>query len=88
MFEGRTEQDAALILKNLLRPVAVMNIEVHDRNPLETVCLQRMRGTHGNVVEQAKPHRPRALGVMPRWPGTTERRLDFTAHDEINGGHN
>ena len=39
-----------------LGAVAVMDIEVDDRNPLEPLVLKRIGGGHGHVVEQAKSH--------------------------------
>ena len=50
--------------ENLLRAVAVMHVEIDDRGTRDAVLLLRVARRDGDVVEQAKAHRPRGLGVM------------------------
>ena len=50
--------------ENLLRAVAVMHVEIDDRGARDAVLLLRVARRDGGVVEQAKAHRPRGLGVM------------------------
>ena len=56
-----------------LGTVAVMDIEVDDRNPLEALVLQRIGGGHGHVVEQAKSHGAIRGRVMPAGPYGAKR---------------
>ena len=55
--------------ENLLRAVAVMHVEIDDRNARDAVMVLRMARGNGGIVEQAEPHRPRRLGVMAGRPG-------------------
>ena len=50
--------------ENLLRAVAVMHVEIDDRGAGDAVLLLRIARGDGGIVEQAKAHRPRGLGVM------------------------
>ena len=49
-----------------LRAVAVVDVEIDDRHPVEAVRLARPQRPDGGVVEQAKAHRPVGFGVMAR----------------------
>src|SRR6185295_13797837 len=42
---------------------------------------------YGHMIEDAKTHCPRALGVMARGPDGAKCRPAFTLHDEVGGEH-
>jgi hypothetical protein len=66
VLENRGHQDVLVVLENVLGAVAVMHVEVDDRHALDAMRLQRVARRDGDVVEDAKPHRPRAAGVVAR----------------------
>lgn len=68
----RTEQDAWIVLENILRPVAVMHIPINDGDALGTVAALRMAGRNRNIVEKAKAHSRGALGMMSGRAGSNE----------------
>src|SRR3974377_396865 len=51
-------------LKSRLGAIAVVNIEIDDRDPGETVGLPRMQSADSDIIEQAEAHRPLRLGMM------------------------
>src|ERR1700692_2499625 len=61
---GRPIHHRFVAPENLLRAVAVMHVEIDDRGTRDAVLLLRIARRDGDVVEQAKAHRPRSLGVM------------------------
>jgi hypothetical protein len=61
----RHVEDARVVLEEMLRAVAVMQVPVDDADAADTRRAQRRRGD-GNVVEEAETHRARVLGVMAR----------------------
>ena len=60
----RGVEQAAVALEGRLRAVAVMDVEIDDRDPGEPVHLARPQRADRGIVEQAKPHRPFGLGMM------------------------
>ena len=58
-----------------------------DRDALDAVRLERVRGADGDVVEEAEAHRPIALGVVPGRPDRAERTLALAPHHEVGGEH-
>ena len=81
----RYEQDRVVLLEDLLRSVAVMHVEVDDRDASDAVRLQRACSDR-DVVEDAETHRTFAEGVMARRPHEREpaaaRRFDCGASCE------
>jgi len=71
--------------ENLLRAVAVMHVEIDDGGARNAVMILRVaRGDRG-IVEKAKAHRPRGLGVMA---GRTRRDKGvggFFPHHFVDG---
>ncbi len=66
MLEKAAHQHARIARKRSFRAVAVMHVEIDDRDALQAVHFQRMTRRDGDIVEEAEAHRPRRLGVMPR----------------------
>ncbi len=81
------EQHARFALEDGLGAVAVMHVEVGDRDPLQAMHGQRMSSGHRDVVEQAEAHRPLARGVMAGWTHRAERAPCATAEHRIDRGH-
>ena len=87
MLEGGAEHHAWIIAEDVLGAVAVVNVEVDDGNPRETVRLQGMRGSNGDVVENAEAHGLIAGGVMARRTAGDKGTGDVAAHHQINRHH-
>ncbi len=81
---GRAIKQVRIIIKQVLRAVAVMDIEIHHRHPLDAEFVARMVGGNGGIVKQAKPHRPVIFGVMPRRPGGDKGILFMPLHHRID----
>jgi hypothetical protein len=64
-----------------LGAVAVVDVEIDDRDARQAVGGHRMRGADGDVVEHAEAHRAGALRVMAG-RSNGERRLPLAAADE------
>ena len=56
-------QHARFAPENILGAVAVVHVEIHNRNALDPAC-QRVRRADGDMVEQAETHRRVARRVM------------------------
>src|SRR5262249_2251158 len=70
--------------KNLLRPIAVMHVEIKNRHPFGAMRDLRVAGRDRRIVEEAKPHRRGDSGMMA---GRTQRDkgiFDAAAHDFID----
>src|SRR5690606_34253510 len=50
----------------VLRPIAVMDVEVDDGHAFEPMLLARVEGGDGDDIEQAESHGPHLFGVMAR----------------------
>ncbi len=70
---GRDVEDGLVVLEDLLGAVAVVDVDV-DHGDARRALRAGVGGGHRDVVEQAEPHRPLALGVMPRRPHEHQRR--------------
>ena len=70
----RNVQDPGVVVEHPLGAIAVVDIEIDDRDAFHASG-ERRRGGDGDVVVQAEPHRARALRVVPGRPDERERRL-------------
>src|SRR5262249_33489327 len=61
---GRAVHHAAVGPEDVLRTVAVVHVEVDDGGALDAVLFLGVTGGDGGVVEEAKTHRARGLGVV------------------------
>ena len=85
----RDEEDAVVVAEDRLRAVAVMDVEVDDRDALEPE--PGLRGARGDrdVVEHAEPHRAPGEGVVTgrtdEGEAAAQRRLDRGSRRERRG---
>ena len=64
VLERAHHQHALVVLEDVLGAVAVVHVEVDDRDALEAVRFERVRRGDGDVVEEAEAH-----GAIARWRG-------------------
>lgn len=76
----RDEEDAWILIEGILRPVAVVDVIVNDRNSLQPVRLLQVFGRDDDVVEQTESHPLIRLRVVSRWTDQSVRIVDFALH--------
>ena len=81
---GRGVHDGRIVPENVLGAVAVMDVEIHDRDPLGAVRLLGVAGGDGHVIEEAEAHRGRDLGVMSGRAGRDESVANLAAHHLVD----
>jgi hypothetical protein len=61
-------------VKDLLSSIAVMDVDIDDRDALSS---SRSRGgrSHGHIVEETEAHRSLSLGMVARWTDERKRRF-------------
>ena len=70
------EEDVGVVVEAGLCAVAVVDVEVDDRDPADAVgALQMPRGDR-DIREQAEAHRAGRLGMVPRRPDRGEGPAD------------
>ena len=80
MLEGRAQHHARILVERVLGAVAVMHVEVEDRDALEAVRLDRVHRADRHVVEDAEAHgRDRAWRDGPG--GRTAQNAFFASPD-------
>ncbi len=87
MLEGRAQHDARIVVEGVLRAVAVVHVEVEDRDALRAMRLDRVHGADGDVVEDAEAHRARRRRVMPGRAHRAERGARLAVHHRVGGRH-
>src|SRR5438067_6684119 len=70
----RCESNAFVVRDDRFGPVAVMCVEIPDRDALSAV-LEGIERRDGDVAEITKAHRPITHGVMTRWSIQYENAL-------------
>jgi hypothetical protein len=78
-------KDFSGLFKNRLGAIAVMNIEIKNGNPFQTVCDQGVSGGYRHVVEQAESHRTTAFSVVTGRPGSAEGIPGLTSEYLVYG---
>ena len=73
----RAIEQTAIRLEGRLRPVAMMDIEIDNRNSGEPVHFARPQRPDCRVVEKAKTHRSPRLGMMTRRADCAECIVGF-----------
>jgi hypothetical protein len=71
-------------VEDVIGAVAVVDVPVEHQHSLGAVEVERVLRRDGDVVEQAKPHRARSLGVVTRRPQTAERDVRLAARKRID----
>ena len=64
----RHEEHAVVVAEDVLRPVAVVDVPVEDRDALEAELGLRETGGDGDVVEEAEAHRAAGERMVAGWP--------------------
>jgi len=87
ILEAGTEQDPGVIAEDVFGAIAVMDIEIKDGHPLQTMYCQSMGSGAGNIVVEAKTHCGAGLGMMSRRPYTAKCIVHLAAQHQISGLH-
>src|SRR4051795_5269210 len=82
----RSVEQTRIVLEDVLRAVAVVNVEIDHRDAGNAMDLPRLLRPDRDIVEQAEAHGLGRFGVMARWAGGAERVARFPRHDGIDGG--
>src|SRR5207302_10640017 len=77
---NRCVEDILAFFEEMLRSVAVMDVEVEDEHALDSVLLAQPFSDAGDGVEEAEPHGLNPLGVMAGRAGDDKRSLRLTQH--------
>jgi hypothetical protein len=83
----RAIHDARIGPENLLRAVAVVHVEIDDRDTLGAVLRLRVARGDGGVVDEAEAHRRRGLGVMAGRAHGDEGVRRAAVHHAIDRAH-
>ena len=62
---GAEEEHRGVLVKDVLRAVAVVHVPIHDQHASHAVPLLRVARRDGDVVEQAETHPASGVRVMP-----------------------
>src|SRR5262245_20334662 len=84
---GRAVHHAAVGPEDVLRAVAVVHVEVDDRGALDAVLSLGVTGGDGGVVEEAKSHRARGLGVVAGGARGDEGVCSLAGHHLVDRVH-
>jgi hypothetical protein len=87
MLESRAKHHARILVERLLGAVAVMHVEVEDRNALEAVGFERMHGSDRDVVEDAEAHRPSRRRMVPGRAHRAEGVARLARHHHVRRAH-
>ena len=85
MLECRHHQDTMIAGKNFLGAVAVVHIEIGDRDARQSMRGESVRCADRDVVEQAKAHRSRPLGVVSGRAHRAKCSVAPSRHHEVDG---
>ena len=83
---GRAVEHRRIVPEDVLRAVAVMDVPVDDGDALGAMLLLRMAGGDRGIVEQAKAHRGRALGMVAGRPRRDEDIVGRARIDVVDRG--
>ena len=81
----REEPDSLRAVEDLLRAVAVMDVEIDDQDAVELEPRQRIRGRQGDVAEDAEAHAFAGTGMMPRGADQAEGAAVAALHHVRDG---
>src|SRR5258706_982009 len=77
VLKRRNHQHTAIAPEDIFGSIAMMYVEIHDRDALEPMDFKSMGDTHGDIVEKAESHRMPAAGVMSRRPNVAKVIFGF-----------
>ncbi len=80
------EQDLAVLIENILRAVAVMDIPIDDEHAFGRMFVARISSGDGHVIEQTKAHAYCSAGVVAWRANDAEGILHFARKDGIDCG--
>jgi hypothetical protein len=83
VLEYRAQHDALIGLEYAFGAIAVVDIEIDNRDPVKA-CGQGMGCTYRGVVEDAEPHRAVSPRMVPRRPDAAEYCVRLVVHHHIN----
>jgi len=87
MLENAAHHHAHVLLDDVFRAIAMVHIEVDDRDALQAPGIERMAGGNGNIVEEAETHRACMLGMVAGRTHRTEGGRHFLLHHQVGGQH-
>ena len=85
MLEGAHHESSLITRKYGLGAVAVMNIEIDQRDSLQSVMFQRMHRCNRHIIENAKTHGAIARGVVPRRSHAAKCRARLAPNYQVRG---
>ena len=80
---GRGVENLGIVLETVLGAIAMVDVEVEDRNTAD-VLTPRRRDPDCHVVEEAEPHGTRVFRVMPGWTHHGYRVLGSAVEDAVD----
>ena len=83
MLEGGYHHDPIIARKYILRAIAMVHVEIDDRDAFKPVDNKGMSSTDGNVVEETEPHRLPAAGMMSRRPHVAKGIVSLAANHHV-----
>ena len=87
MLEKTHHQHPRLVGEGFFGAVAMMHIEVDDRDPLQPMHVQRVARRDRDVIEQAKSHRFRGPRMMTGGSNRTKCIIQLAGNDRIGRRH-
>ena len=84
VLETRAHQNIRITTTQIDRAIAMMHIEIQNRDTLDPWQAQRIDRGNRYAIKQTKPHGRVKFSVMTRWPDRTEhprlRTFDHIPH--------
>jgi len=86
MLEKADHQHPIVASNDVLGAIAMVHIEVDDRDTLQSMRCQCMACRDGDVVEEAKAHCRAVRRMVTRWAHRTEGIAHLACHHRVGGG--
>jgi hypothetical protein len=81
---GRAIEQVAIGPEDVLRAIAVMDVEIDDRDALGIVALAGIESGNGGIVEEAKAHGPARFGMMAGRAHRAKDIMRFPTEDGVD----
>ena len=85
MLVRAQEHDGAVVVEDVLRAVAMVDVPIDNQHAGEPVLLLRVARADRNVVEDAEAHAARGSGVMARGPHGAEGGVGLLTAHQVDG---